>query len=80
MNLTDIAYRDVVKQLQAKDALIKNLLEVVEFYGELDNWEGTTCVNNDNEIIKKYSAPMGGKKARTILNSEEVKRFKEDNC
>lgn len=69
--------RELESQLQTKDALIKKLIECVEFYAEFENYgandisrtDGKPCHNIilydfDRNINGKH---YGGKKARQIL-------------
>lgn len=75
------SFASMSERLEAKDALVKNLLDVVEFYGGNTNWHNnghdvfTVIQFKDIEVFKDGSR-VGGKKARAILNSDEVKKFK----
>jgi len=67
-------------QIQSKDALIKELIECVEFYGHKENWESndyyrSTITSIDWSSLGPINA-IGGKKARTILNSDAVKEWR----
>ena len=73
---------DLQSQLQTKDALIKELLEVVEFYGGKCNWNidhqmrvFTTIIDDSDKL--PCGRKWGGKKARTLLNSEAVKEWRD---
>ena len=59
-------------QLQAKDALIKELIECVEFYGDSENISVGDFYYDDFCTVTKFA----GKKARTLLNSEAVKEWR----
>ena len=64
--------KDKNKQLDAKDALIKNLLEVVEFYGDRRSWTTRNsgelpCKMNNDQEVSKSGLYHGGKKARETL-------------
>lgn len=69
------------KQRLEDKKLIAELLEVVEFYGEKDNWRKNHQVQwaltHQDDVEKDQARQVGGKKARAILNSEIVKRFNE---
>lgn len=69
-----------------RSKLISDLLEVVEFYGDIKNWinatpsapsEIYTEIDDCDWCCEVGNQPSGGKKARTILQSDAVKKFKE---
>lgn len=68
-------YLDLTAQLSAKDAVIGELVSVLEFYADGNNWnesgqyENKRCINSDDlsDGNKKAWRHSGGKRARAAL-------------